>query len=216
MDDLELQNAVAEELEWAPRVDASHVTVSVRDGIARLTGYVGSLAEKKAAERAVWHVRGVRGIAEEIEVAMPAAQCRSDDEIAHRVASALCWDTQIPGDRIQIKVERGLVTLIGSVEWQFQKVEAEELLHRIAGVVGVDNQILVHPTVAPADIKTRVERAFSRHVKLHATGIAIQVEDRKVTLIGHVPSVDEHDTAENAAWSAAGVAEVDNRLVVQP
>jgi osmotically-inducible protein OsmY len=216
MDDLELQHAVAEELEWAPRLDASHVAVSVRDGIVRLTGYVGSLAEKKAAERAVWHVRGVRGIAEEIDVAIPAAQRRSDDEIAHRAASALCWDTQIPGDRIQIKVESGLVTLIGWVEWQFQKIEAEELVHRIAGVVGVDNQIIVHPTLAPADIKTRVERAFSRHAKLNATGIAIQVDDRKVTLTGHIPSVDERNTAENAAWSAAGVAEVDNRLVVQP
>jgi osmotically-inducible protein OsmY len=216
MDDLELQHAAAEELEWAPHVDASHVAVSVRDGIVRMTGYVGSLAEKKAAEGAVWHVRGVRGIVEELEVAIPAAQRRSDDEIAHRVASVLYWDTQIPGDRIQIKVERGLVTLIGSVEWQFQKIEAQELVHRIAGVVGVDNRITVHPTVVPADIKTHVERAFSRHAKLQAAGIAIHVDDRKVMLTGHVPSVDERDTAENAAWSAAGVAEVDNRLVVQP
>lgn len=216
MDDLELQHAVAEELEWAPRVDASHVEVSVRDGIVRLNGYVGSLAEKKAAERAVWHVRGVRGLVEELEVTIPAAQRCSDDEIARRVTSALWWDTQIPGDRIQIKVERGVVTLIGSVEWQFQKIEAEELVHRIAGVVGVDNQIFVHPTIPPRDIKTHVERAFGRHAKLHAAGIAIHVDDCKVTLTGHVPSVDERDTAENAAWSAAGVAEVDNRLVVQP
>jgi len=216
MDDLELQHAAAQELEWAPHVDASHVAVSVRDGIVRLTGYVGSLAEKKAAERAVWHVRGARGIVEELEVAIPAAKRRSDDEIAHRVANALCWDTQIPGDRIQIKVEHGLVTLIGLVEWRFQKIEAEDVVHRIGGVVGVDNQIIVHPTAGPADIKTHVKSAFSRHAKLHATGIAIQVDDRKVTLTGHVPSVDERDTAENAAWSAAGVAEVDNRLVVQP
>jgi len=216
MDDLELQHAVAEELEWAPHVDAVHVAVSVRDGIVRLSGYVGSLTEKKAAERAVWHVRGVRGIAEELEVVIPAAERRSDDEIAHRVASALCWDTQIPGDRIQIKVERGVLTLIGSVERQFQKVEAGDLVHRIAGVVGVDNQIIVHPTVAPADIKDHVERAFGRHAKLHLAGIAIHVDDRKVTLTGHVPSIDERNTAENATWSAAGVAEVDNRLVVQP
>jgi osmotically-inducible protein OsmY len=215
MDDLKLHHAVAEELEWAPHLDASHVAVNVRDGIVRLSGSVGSLAEKKAAERAVWHVRGVRGIVEELEVAIPAAQRISDAEIAHRVASALCWDTQIPGDRIHIKVERGLVTLIGSVEWQFQKVEAEELIHRIGGVIGVDNQIIVSPTIASADIKAHVERAFSRHAKLHATGISIHVDDRKVTLTGHVPSVDDHDTAENAAWSAAGVAEVDNRLVVK-
>ncbi len=216
MDDLELQHAVAEELEWAPHVDASHVAVSVRDGIVRLTGSVGSLAEKKAAERAVWHVRGVRGIAEEIEVAIPTAQRRSDDEIAHRVGSVLHWDTQIPSDHIQFKVERGVVALIGCVQWQFQKTEAEELIHRLAGVAGVDNRIMVHPPVAPTDIKAHVERAFSRHANLHAAGIALQVDDCKVTLTGHVPSVEERNTAENAAWSAVGVAEVENRLVVQP
>ena len=216
MDDLELQHAVAEELEWAPHVDASHVAASVRDGIVRLTGFVGSLAEKRAAERAVWHVRGVRGIAEEIELAIPASQRLSDEEIAHRVGRVLYWDAQIPGDHIQLKVERGVVTLIGCVHWHFQKIEAEELIHKLAGVAGVDNQIMVHPPVAPTDIKAYVERAFRRHANLHAAGIALQVDDRKVTLAGHVPSVEERNTAENAAWSAVGVAEVDNRLVVQP
>lgn len=186
------------------------------NGIVRLTGFVASLAEKKAAERAVWHVRGVRGIAEEIEVAIPSAQQRSDDEIAHRVASVFHWDTQIPGDRIQITVERGMVTLIGCVDWKFQKTEAEELVHRLAGVAGVDNEVMVHPPVAPTGVKAHVERAFRRHANLHATGIALQVDDRKVTLTGYVPSIEERNTAENAAWSAVGVAEVDNRLVVQP
>jgi len=216
MDDLELRHAVTEELEWAPHLDASHVAVSVRDGIVRLTGFVGSLAEKKAAERAVWHVRGVRGIAEEIEVAIPAVHHRSDDEIAHRAASVLHWDTQIPGDRIQIKAERGVVTLIGCVDWQFQKTEAEALIHRLAGVTGVDNRIVVRPAVAATNIKAPVERAFRRHANLHAAGIALRVDDRKVTLTGHVPSVEERNTAENAAWSAVGVAEVDNHLVVRP
>ena len=216
MDDLELQHAVAEELEWAPHVDASLVAVTVRDGIVKLTGVVGSLAEKKAAERAVWHVRGVRGLAEEIEVAIRDAQHHPDDEIAHRVAKMLDWDTQIPSDRIQIRVERGVVTLAGTVDWQFQRTEAEELIHRLAGVSAVDNRIIVHPLVTPVDIKCNVERAFHRHAKLHAAGIAIQVDDRKVILTGHVASIDERDTAENAAWSAVGVAEVDNRLVVQP
>jgi osmotically-inducible protein OsmY len=216
MDDLELQHAVAEELEWAPHVDASNVAVTVRDGIVRLTGFVGSLAEKKAAERAVWHVRGVRGIAEELEVAIHAAQRHSDDEIAHRVASVLQWDTQIPSDRIQVKVERGAVTLMGSVDWQFQKKEAEALIHRLAGVTDVDNRIVVHPPVAPRDIEAHVERAFQRHANLHAAAITVQANDCKVTLLGQVPSVEERNIAENAAWSAIGVAEVDNRLIVEP
>lgn len=216
MDDLELQHAVAEELEWAPHLDASNVSVTVRDGIVRLSGFVVSLAEKKGAERTVWHVRGVRGIAEELQVAIQAAQRHSDDEIAHRAASVLQWDTQIPGDRIKVKVEHGAVILMGSVEWQFQKKEAEALIHRLAGVTEVDNRIVVHPPVAPRDIETHVERAFHRHANLDAAGITVQVDDCKVTLLGHVPSLEERNIAENATWSAIGVAEVDNRLVVEP
>lgn len=216
MNDVELQHAVAEELEWAPHVDASHVTVTVSDGIARLTGFVSSLAEKKAAERTVWHVRGVRGLVPEIEVRIPEAQRQTDDEIAHRVISVLRWDTQIPSDRIQIEVEGGIVRLIGSVDSRFHRIEAEERVHSLAGVKEIDNRLVVHRSDAPTDVKTRVERAFQRHAQLHAADIVIQVHGHKVTLSGHVPSVNDLYTAENAAWSAAGVDEVDNRLLVQP
>lgn len=216
MDDLELRHAVREELEWAPHLDASGVGVSVRDGIVRMTGYVNSLAEKRAAERAVWHVRGARGLAQEIEVVIPEARRHSDDEIAHRAISVLGWDAQIPVDHLQVKVERGVVTLIGVVDWQFQRTEAEERVHRLAGVVDVDNRIIVQPSATPTDIKTRVERAFQRHARLHIAGIAVAVDGSKVTLTGRVPSVDERITAENAAWSAAGVADVESRLVVRP
>lgn len=216
MDDLKLQHAVAEELEWASHVDASNVTVSVRDGVVRLGGFVASLAEKRAAERAVWHVRGVRGLAQEIEVLIPKARRHSDDEIAHRVMSVLGWDTQVPGDRIQVKVERGVVSLIGSVDWQFQKAAAEDRTHKLAGVTGVDNRILVRPATRPTDIKNKVERALHRHTRLHAAGITVDVDGGKVTLAGRVPSVDERETAENVAWCSPGVAEVDDQLVVQP
>ena len=79
---------------------------------------VSRLAEKRAAERAVWHVRGVRGIAQEIEVQIPEARRYSDYEIAHQVLSVLQWDAQIPQDRVQVTVERGIVTLTGSVDWR--------------------------------------------------------------------------------------------------
>jgi len=89
MDDIEVRREVLEELAWAPHLDATNVVATVRDGVVRLTGVVSSLAEKRAAERAVWHVRGVRGIAQEIEVQIPEARRYSDDEIAHQVLNAL-------------------------------------------------------------------------------------------------------------------------------
>jgi osmotically-inducible protein OsmY len=213
-DDLMLQRAVAEELEWAPHVDAANITVAVRDGIVRLSGFVASLAEKKAAERTVWHLRGVRGVAQEIEVLIPEARRHSDDEIAHHVVSVLDWHAQIPDGRIQVEVERGVVTLIGSVDWQFQKAEAEDRVYRIAGVTRVENRIVVRPSAKPTDIRNQVERALQRDARLHATTIFVQVDGSKVRLSGRVSTASEREAAENVAWSAAGVAEVDDQLLV--
>jgi osmotically-inducible protein OsmY len=214
MDYTGLQHAVAEELQWAPHLDASDITVTVRDGIVRLTGFVASLAEKHAAERAVWHVRGVRGLAQEVEVLVPEARRHSDDAIAHRALSVLRWDTQIPGEGIQIKVDHGVVTLIGTVDWQFQREAAEERIRNLAGVTAVDNRLGLRPTTAAADIKKQIERAFRRHTRLHAAGITVDIDGSKVILTGHVPSVEDREAAENMAWSAAGVAEVEDHVIV--
>ncbi|MBV8456414.1 MAG: BON domain-containing protein, partial [Acetobacteraceae bacterium] len=59
-------------------------------------------------------------------------------------------------------------------------------------------------------------QAFGRHAHLHAAEITVQVNNHKVTLTGHVPNVHDRYTAENAAWSAAAVDEVDNQLLVRP
>ena len=177
---------------------------------------VSRLAEKRAAERAVWHVRGVRGIAQEIEVQIPEARRYSDYEIAHQVLSVLQWDAQIPQDRVQVTVERGIVTLTGSVDWQFQRAEAEERVHRLSGVRRLDNRIVVVPSVSPNDTKRRIERALHRHAQLHAAKIVVDVVGKKIILTAEVSSVDARHAAADAAWSAAGVAEVSNGVVVQP
>lgn len=209
MSDKELEHAVAEELEWAPHVDASHILVSVRNGVVRLPGYVRSLAERKAAIRAVWHVRGVRGLEDELEVRPPEAHQHSDDEIARRAMHILLWDSQIPGSRIGVQVENGFVTLTGAVDWHYQRAEAERQLQRLAGVIAVDNRITLQPPSAiAAEIHERVVRALRRHSELNASRIVVQVHDDRVTLSGNVPSLKQRRVAENAAWSAPGVTDV--------
>lgn len=214
MDDRELQHDIVEEPEWAPHLDASDVTVAVADGIVRLRGFVANLAEKTAAERAVWRVRGVCGLAQELKVQMLEARRISGDECAHGVLSVLRWATLIPGEHIQVKVERGVVTLIGGVDAPFQRTEAEDRVHRLSGVKAVDNRIAVHRSPEWTDIKDQVERAFRRHVRLHASEIAAALDGGRVILTDRVPSLAEREIAGNIAWSTACVAEVENRPAV--
>ena len=86
-----------------------------------LTGHVSSYAEKLAAISAVRRVKGVHGIADEIDVRYSADEKTSDDEIAKRVINMLVWDSVVPSDSIQVTVHDGLVTLTGKVNWQYQR-----------------------------------------------------------------------------------------------
>src|SRR6516162_5924921 len=140
--DLELRQDVLDELEFEPSVNAAHIGVTANHGVVTLTGFVTSYAEKTAAERAARRVKGVRAIAEEIEVRLPSDTKRADDEIAARAVDILKWQVGVPADRIGVKVEKGVVTLTGEVDWQFQKTEAEYAVHKLTGVTHVANQIL--------------------------------------------------------------------------
>jgi osmotically-inducible protein OsmY len=86
---------------------------------------VSSYGEKLAAERAARRVKGVKAIAEEIEVRLPSDRRSSGDEIAGRAVDILKWRVGLPAKRIGVKVEKGVATLTGDLDWRFQKTEAE-------------------------------------------------------------------------------------------
>jgi osmotically-inducible protein OsmY len=214
-DDQWIERAVTEELEWAPHVDATHVRVAVRDGVVHLTGRVGSLAEKKAAERTVRHVSGVKGITDDLEVVRPATHMLDDAEIARRAANILAWDAQTAGADIRVEVRDGVVALTGTVAQHYQRAEAEALVQRLAGVIAVENRIAVRTSpTAVAGTRENVLRALRRHAELDASAIEVEVADGRVTLSGHVPTFTQRHIAENAAWAAQGVNEVIDNLRV--
>ena len=211
MDDLQLRRNILDELDYEPSVDAANIGVAVKGGIVTLTGHVPSYAEKVAAERAVRRVRGVRAIAEEIEIRVPNEKRTSDDEIAKRAADILHWDTIVPKDAIEITVQHGWVTLSGTVGWQFQRSAAEIDIHRLSGVVGVHNQIKIEPRRI-SDIQRRIEDALKRNAEIEAKDIRITVQGGTITLVGTVHDWVEHDAIRRAAWSAPGVQSVDDQL----
>jgi osmotically-inducible protein OsmY len=89
-----------------------------------------------AAQDAARRVRGVRAVANEIEVRLPGAAERGDMEIAAAVARALEWDAAVQVDTIDATVSRGWVTLQGEVAWQYQRQAAERVVRRAARACG--------------------------------------------------------------------------------
>jgi len=211
--DSDILKDVLEQLDFEPGVDASHIGVAVHAGVVTLTGHVPSYAHKRAAEEAVGQVRGVKAIAQDLEVRLASDKKRSDDEIAERAVRILDWDDSVPSQHLKVKVERGWVTLSGEVDWQFQKQAAEAAVNKLSGVLGVYNEIAIRTAIA-SGIREKIERAFERHAELDAPGLNVSVEGNSVTLSGHVNSWNERNLANRMAWSVPGVKAVIDRLAV--
>ncbi|MGO8919080.1 MAG: BON domain-containing protein [Stellaceae bacterium] len=216
-DDLQLQQRVIDALEFEPSVDAAHIGVSVGEGVVTLSGHVRSFAEKFAAERIARRVKGVHAVAQELEVRLPSDKKVADDEIAARAVRILGWDQLVPGDRISVKVEHGIVTLNGEVDWRFQRTEAENDIRKLGGVRSVINDIIVVAKVRPDDVQAKIRAALERNAEVEANRITVAVSGSKVTLGGRVNAWTEREAVEHAAWSAAGVTEVEDRIeIVRP
>ena len=214
MSDKTLRQAVMDELEWDPSFNAQHIGVAVEEGVVTLTGHVGSYVERLAAEKAVKRVKGVRAIAEEIEVRFAGDKKTSDDQIARRALDVIAWDSTIPKDKIQIKVQNGFVTLAGEVDWFYQRDDAEAAVRKLTGVKGLSNEIKVKPQVRGTDIKQRIETALRRNAEVEADAIKVTVQEGRVILDGKVKAWYERELAERTAWSAPGVISVEDRISI--
>jgi osmotically-inducible protein OsmY len=214
MNDIHLRQNILDELEFEPSIDAADIGVTADNGIVTLTGHVRTYAEKEAAERVVRRVKGVRGIAAEIEVRIFGPKETDDDDIARRAVRMLDWNVSVPKDSVQVRVLKGWVTLRGEVEWQYQKNAAYDAVRDLGGVVGVSNLVELAPRLSAIDVKKRIEEAFQRDAEVEAEAIRIDVQGRKVTLSGKVKTWSERRAAERAAWSAPGISTLEDHLTV--
>src|SRR3979490_2500490 len=160
--DAQIQADVLAELKWEPRVQPNEIGVTVKDGVVTLTGSVDSYTKRWAAEDAAHRVRSVKAVANDIEVRLSHADERTDTDIAAAAVRALEWDAFVPIEKLDVTVSKGWVTLKGEVEWMYQREDAYQVVHRLAGVKGVTNLIVVKPRVMPSDLKKKIEDALVR------------------------------------------------------
>ena len=213
--DYEIQQDVIEQLKWDPVLNAAEIGVSVKNGIVNLTGIVDSYAKKIAAENDTKKVSGVKAVAEDIQVGNSLPNRKTDAEIADAVVNSLRWNSVVPHEKIKVKVEDGTVTLEGEVNWDYERTAAKNSIVNLTGVQRILNYIAVKPAVSANNVKEKITAALLRNANIDASRISVEVNEKKVTLLGNVRSFTEREDAENAAWSAPGVETVENLIEVE-
>ena len=208
-----LRDAVTQQLAWDSRYDADSIGVIVHDGVVTLIGFIDSYAGKLAAERAAKRVRGVRVVANDIQVRLRLD--RTDQDIAADIAAALRLSPAVP-DSVQCVVHSGHVTLTGTVPTLFVRSLAADAVRHVRGVKGVANHVEVLPAATFSDLRRRIVGALHRCADIDARGLTIIIEGSTVTLDGEVESWSEVEAAEQSVMHAPGVTEVKNRIRVAP
>jgi osmotically-inducible protein OsmY len=212
--DSQLQQAVLAELKWEPSITAAHIGVTAKAGVVALTGHVESYMEKRAAESAAGRVKGVKAVAEEIEVRLPFGTKRGDEEIAAAAIERLSWDVSVPRDAVKVKVEKGWVTLSGEVDWYYQKQAAEQDVRGLFGVVGVSDQTTIKPRINVSSLSDDITHALHRSVFFDPKEVTVSAKGGNVTLTGTVHSWHDRQVAASTAWGAPGATSVENDIAI--
>ena len=212
--DEHLATDVLTELSWDPRVQPNEITVNVKDGVVTLGGWVDAYAKRRAAAEAAHRIRGVKAVANDIEVRLAASGTPTDAALTEVILSALEWNGLIPTHLLVATVFEGWVTLKGEVEWEYQRQEAERVVGRLKGVTGVTNVITVKPSARASALREQIDEALSRNTHIDIGRVTVVVDDSAVILTGTVGSWAEREEVERAVWSARGITSVDNRIVV--
>ena len=210
----EIQTEVENALKWQPMLEEAGIGVTVKDGVVTLSGIVDVYAKKELAEKTAKKVKGVKAIVEHITVHLASPGSLNDQEIAQAILDTFKWHWDIPDSKIRVKVENGLVTLEGEVNWNYEKEAARKTVSRLIGVRAIKNDITVKAhRNEKIDIR-EVQDALWRNPNIDDEDINVTLEGHTIKLQGTVRSWYQKEEAGRMAWSAPGVEHVDNQLLV--
>ena len=138
--DTELAHAAVHALRWNVKVPDEGVKVAVRDGWLTLEGEVEWQYQRSAAERALRHLTGMRGVTNLIAVKPRQA---SEYDVRQTIKDALRRSADLVADRISVEAHDGAVTLAGSVRSAAERRDAERAAWAAPGVTTVDDRLVV-------------------------------------------------------------------------
>ncbi len=212
-----IEKMIRDQLMWDNRVLSSDIEVKVSESKAILSGTVPTYYEKLAAEEDALGVAGIYFVENNIMVTFPEEIIiLTDDEIKQSVQNMLKWDNRLESAKILLSVNKGVVTLEGSVDAFWKRLAAENNAYSISGVVDVINKLNVVWTNEQSDefIAKNIKAALEGSPLINSEEIVVEVKHGVVTLKGQVLSlISKRVAAEKVAYTE-GVVGFNNQIVV--
>jgi osmotically-inducible protein OsmY len=144
----------------------------------------------------------------------------SDFWIKRDVEDELRWDPHLDATDIAVAVKNGVVALVGFARRYSDKLEAEAAAKRVAGVVGVANDIEVRlPSFdqrPDPEIARDATAALSNRLSAVAEQLKVVVRNSWLTLEGEVEWDYQRQAAERAVRRIKGVKGATNSIQVKP
>jgi len=210
----DIREAVKNELEFDPLVEASDITVKNMKGDVALNGTVPSYPQYLQAATAAKRVHGVTRVHNHLMVELPFADFRDDPLLTTAANNTLAAAVTVPGT-VEASATDGDVWLTGVVGNRFQRDAAEQAVAGLTGVRGIIDDIEIFSDIEAADVTGLVEGALFRYGLLSDdSDVQVGASDGTITLTGHIHTWAEHDAVIDAAWRGIGVKNVRDDLVV--
>lgn len=140
-DDVDIARSAVNALEWNVAVPKDRVKVTVAKGWVTLDGNVDWYYQKRAAEDAVFLLAGVRGVANNINVATKQVHVQ---DVKGKIEAALKRNAEIDSKKIVVQTSDGKVTLSGTVRSWVEREDAVNAAWSAPGVKNVVDQIRIH------------------------------------------------------------------------
>ncbi|MDG5816011.1 BON domain-containing protein [Chitinispirillales bacterium ANBcel5] len=199
------------------RIDSNNIKVKLSNSTATVSGVVHSVAAKDAVESDLWAIKEIHYVDNKLKVKFPDGYQRPADEtIKENCDRLFAIDPDLYLEDIECTVNKGVISLSGSVGQYYRKKRAEFLANQVGGAQNVRNGLSVVPTREVED--QTIAKTISHHMEKvlgrEENSVVIEVQKGHVVLAGTVPDRRSFDTVEDIARYTDGVVDVKNHMSI--
>ncbi|WP_162127915.1 BON domain-containing protein [Flavobacterium phycosphaerae] len=205
---------VANQLKKDALLKDVEIAVAISNREVLVTGKVDKFFKKELVCKLVKEVTGIKNVVDAIEVVIPEENQPQDKDIIASIAEKLEKNLGSSYKNIDVAVNAGHVVLDGILKWHYQILLATECIALIDGIVTIQNNITTGAVTELLLSEKDILAAIYKE-KMITADITVDLNGRKVTLTGKVPTAAQKNLVEKIVTDLSGIEEVVSKLQIE-